>query len=76
MTKAEQEMWSERARAQAVERRLIEDEDERKEQFKIHKEFIDDNVKDFAEKFWMAVVFCAAPVMSRRELESVNILNS
>lgn len=71
MSKAEQDMWSEKARVWAVERRYIEDQDERKEQFKIQKEFIDDYVKDFAEKFGMSVIFCAAPAKSGTELESV-----
>jgi hypothetical protein len=51
MTKAEQESWSERARIKAIERRYIEDPEERKELFKLNKEFIDTYMKDFSEMF-------------------------
>jgi hypothetical protein len=71
MTKAEQESWSERARIKAIERRYIEDPEERKELFKLNKEFIDTYVKDFSEMFGMAVVFCAAPVKSGTGLEGI-----
>jgi hypothetical protein len=58
MTKAEHDDWTERPRVKAIERRYIADPVERQELFKLNKDFIDTFVKDYAEMFGMAVIFC------------------
>jgi hypothetical protein len=64
MSKAEKEEWSERARVSAIERRYIEDPEERKELMKMNSDFLTTYVKDYAEMFGMAVIFYAVPSKS------------
>jgi hypothetical protein len=64
MSKAEKEEWAERARVSAIERRYIEDPEERKELMKMNADFLQTYVKDYAEMFGMTAIFFAVPSKS------------